>query len=217
MITGRLSIVGGVAAGLAIASVVLFGLAIGFDPAAGAKLVEGFTTTAPSDASFIRWGAVTDMLGYYLLPAGLIVAVRNHVPWPNAAVRDVSTAAGVVYATIGAIGAGMLAAAAPPLIEAGVPGRLELEILARAVEGLWQWVEPIPFVAWATGMALAFRARASRWSWLFAVLGVGGVLVWFGRVLDIEPMVIVGLGLWLAPFPVAFATVGSWASDGVRA
>lgn len=209
----NLSIVGVLSAAFAVASAVLFGVVIGFDPAAGARMVERITSSAPSDASFLRWGALTDMLGYYLLPAGLIVAVRHRVPWPNDTVRDVSTAAGVAYATIGAIGAGILAAAAPPLIESGVPARLELELLARTVEGLWQWVESVPFVAWAAGMALAFRARASAWSWLFAVLGAGGVLVWFGRILGIEPVLIAGLVLWLGPFPLAFATIGSWATE----
>jgi hypothetical protein len=211
-----MSIVGAASALFALTSVLLFGMAIGFDPAAGARTTQRIASSSAGDAGYIRWGAVTDLLGYYLLPAGVIVAVRNRVPWTSETARDVSTVAGVVYATIGAIGAGILAAAAPPLIEEGAEARTALETVALTAEGLWQWVEPIPFFVWAAGVTAAFRAGASSWSWLFGTLAVGAVLVWFGRILDIEPVLIVGLGLWLAPFPLTFATVGSWAPEGTR-
>ena len=216
MTRGSVSIIGVVSALFALASVLLFGMAIGFDPAAGARTTERIASASAGDAGYIRWGAVTDLLGYYLLPAGVIVAVRKRVPWTSETARDVCTSAGVLYATFGAIGAGTLAAAAPPLMEQGAEARPALESVALVAEGLWQWVEPIPFFVWAAGMTIAFRERASSWSWLFGALAVGAMLVWFGRILDIEPLLIVGLALWLAPFPVAFATVGSWSSGADR-
>ena len=205
------TIAGVASAAFALASVALFGMAIGFDPAAGAETTERMVATSAEDAPFIRWGALTDMLGYYLIPAALIVAVRDRIPWPSPTIRDISTIGGIAYAVMGSIGAAALAAAAPPLIEAGSEARLTLETLLRSVEGIWQWLEPIPFTAWAVGMALAFRGRTRLWFGVFAVLAVGGVFVWFGRVLDIEPMLIAGLAMWLGPFPFVVATVAKWA------
>ena len=50
----------------------------------------------------------------------------------------------------------MLAAAAPPLIASDAPGsRVALQTLADTVEGLWQWLEPVPFTVWAGGVARA--------------------------------------------------------------
>ncbi len=136
----------------AVASVVLFGLALGFDPGAGSELVERLRDAEPGDATLVRWAAVTDMLGYYLFPVALIVAVRERIPWSSTSSRDFATVAGVLYGTIGAIGAGMLASAAPPLIEGAAPGsRVVLQTLADTVEGLWQWLEPVPFTVWAGG------------------------------------------------------------------
>ena len=210
----RLSAVGAAGAFFALVSVVLFGMAIGFDPAAGAETTERFVRASSEDASFVKWGALADMLGYYLIPGALIVAVRDRIPWSSSTARDISTVGGVAYAVMGSIGAVVLAVAAAPLIGDGPDSRLTLETVARTVEAIWQWLEPIPFTAWAVGMALAFRGRSSLWSAAFSVLTMGGVLVWFGRILDVDPMLIAGLVLWLGPFPFVFAAVGRWASAG---
>lgn len=207
-----LSLWGVGAAVFALASAVLLGLAIGFDPAAGAETTERFVAASSEDAVYVKWGALADMLGYYLIPAGLIVTVRNRVPWTSSTVRDIATAGGVAYAVMGSIGAVVLAVAAAPLIGAGPDSRLTLETTARMVEGIWQWLEPVPFTAWAVGMALAFRGRSSLWLAAFSILAVGGVLVWLGRIVDVEPVLIAGLALWLGPFPFVFAAIGSWVS-----
>lgn len=211
-----LSVWGVGAAALAVASVVLFGLAIGFDPAAGAETTERLVKVPSADSWLVKWGALADMLGYYLIPAGLIVAVRDRIPWTSSTARDISTVGGVAYAVMGSIGAVVLAAGAAPLIGDGPAARSTLEALARVVEGIWQWLEPIPFTAWAVGMALAFRGRSLRWFGMFSVLAVGGILVWSGRILDVGPILIAGLMLWLGPFPVAFALIGAWPSEGAR-
>ena len=202
----------GIAGGLiAAASALLFALAIGFDPTAGAELVERVMATAPGDEVFIRWGALADMLGYYLIPAAVMVLVRNRLPWTSSTARDLATAAGLMYATIGSIGAGVLAAAAPPLLESGTPVALQnLTALVTIVEGLWQWLEPLPFLVWTAGVSLALRSRSTGWSAIFAVLAVGAVVVWVGRVLGIEPVLTVGLVLWLFPFPFVLAGAGIW-------
>ena len=195
----------------AVASAVLFGSAFGFDPGAGSELVERLRDAEPGDATLVRWGAVTDMLGYYLFPVALIVVAREHIPWSSTRSRDLTTVAGVLYGTIGAIGAGMLAAAAPPLIESTAPdSRVVLQTLGETVEGLWQWLEPVPFTVWAGGVALALRAHKVFFSALFALLAVGGVLVWTGRILALDPVLIAGLIAWLLPFPFVLATAGWW-------
>lgn len=213
--TGRsLSLWGVSAAVFALVSALLFGFAIGFDPSAGAETTERMMEASPTDATFIRWGALADMLGYYLIPAALIVAVRDRIPWTSSTMRDIATVGFVAYAVMGSIGAAALASTVPPLIGAGPDARLVLETLLRLVEGIWQWLEPIPFTAWAVGMALAFRGRSSLWFAAFSVLTMGGVLVWLGRILDVEPVLIAGLVLWLGPFPFVCAAVGWWASAG---
>jgi hypothetical protein len=206
-----LSSVGVAGALFAVASALVFGMAIGFDPQAGTELVDRIVSAAPDDASFIKWGAIADLLGYYLIPAAVIVMVRTRLQGTSSRMRDLSTTAGLMYATIGAIGAAALAAAGPPLLESGdLSARQNLFTLVTIVEGLWQWLEPIPFIVWVTGVALALRSTHKAFAGLFAVLAVGGVLVWFGQVFEIDLVLTAGLILWLAPFPIALATVGWW-------
>ena len=210
MVSG-VEVVGGLAAVCALASVAFFGLAMGFDPGAGSELVERLVATDPTDAAFVRWGAVMDMLGYYLLPAAVIVAMRKRLTWAGPVSGDMATIAGIMYATIGAIGAGLLATTGPPLIEEGSrDSLLLLETVGNGVEGLWQWLEPLPFTVWAAGVTIALRTSRSRFALLFAVMALGGVLVWIGRLSGLEPVLVAGLILWLGPFPVVMATAGVW-------
>ena len=197
----------------AVASGVLLGVAIGFDPQAGTELVQRVVATEPQDAEFIKWAALTDMLGYYLVPATLVVMVRDRLTWTSSTDRDLATAAGLMYATIGAVGAAILAAAAPPLIRAGTPEALhDLDTLVRMVQGLWQWLEALPFAVWTAGVALALRKDHPVYAGLFAVLAAGGVLVWIGAILAVDVLLTIGLIAWLAPFPVAAATIGRWSA-----
>lgn len=209
MITERILAPVGIAGGvIAAGSALLFALAIGFDPAAGAELVDRISRVEPGDAAFIRWAAIADMLGYYLIPAAVIVMTRTRLPWTSPTARDVAIVAGVMYATIGSIGAAALATAGAPLIESG--NTSELTTLVRLVEGLWQWLEPVPFLVWTSAVSLALRSRPGPWSWAFAVLAVGAAIAWVGRLFGIEPVVTIGLVLWLFPFPLILGAAGVW-------
>jgi hypothetical protein len=183
---------------------------MGFDPMAGAEFVERVVETEPGDADWIKWGAVTDMIGYYFLPAALMILLRSRLRW-GGPMSDIATLGGIAYALIGAAGAGVLAAAAPSLIENGGTGTLET--VARSVQGMWQWFEPIPFGAWALGVALALRTTRPAFSRLFAVIAFGALTVLVGVLTDVEILLAIGLAIWLGLFPVALATAGMWASD----
>jgi hypothetical protein len=203
--TGRLFWVGLAAAGFAAASVLFFGLALGFDPMVGTELVDRILETDTGDADALMWGAVFDMFGYYFLPAVVMIALRARLRWPSRLTADLATAGGLAYAVVGATGAAILAAAAPPLIEQGNTGALET--VARTVEGTWQWFEPVPFAAWAVGVALALRAGSSSLSGLFWLLSSGAALVLLGQVLDVTFLLAVGLTVWLPVLPLAVVLV----------
>lgn len=76
MNNSTISIVGFTSGLLAVASVLLIGMALGFNPGAGSDLADRLVAAVPSDAGFVRWGAVADMLGYNLLPALVMIAAR---------------------------------------------------------------------------------------------------------------------------------------------
>jgi hypothetical protein len=61
-----------------------------------------------SRAQLLRWGALTDMLGYYLLLVPLVVCVGSELRPRGGPIVDLFTVAGVLYAGIGATAAVVL-------------------------------------------------------------------------------------------------------------
>lgn len=166
----------------------------------------------PEVAALLRWGALTDMLGYYLAFVPFFVAIGVHLRRRAGALGDLLTVCGVLYAAIGALAAAVLAIAGSDLVglyHSSTGARREavaigFRTVADAVYfAAWQTLEIIPLGAWAVGSGLLLR-RARP------VLGATGIALgavcWLSSV-----MTMVGLnpslGAWLLPVAGAFATL----------
>ena len=121
-------------------------------------------------ADLVRWAALTDMFGYYLLLIPLFVVTGMVLRRSAGPIVDLLTVAGLMYVVIGAIAAVVLATVAPPLIDAfhdldpqdQRPMRLAFTTLVDAVyKGAWQTLEVIPLGAWAIGTGSILK-RAGR-------------------------------------------------------
>jgi hypothetical protein len=119
-----------------------------------------------SRGSLLRWAALTDMLSYYLPLIPLFVWTGAFIRPRAGALSDLATAGGVLYAGIGAVAAGVLAAAGPPLLDeasrttgtAHHQAALLYTALANGVYvGAWQTVEILPLGLWAVIVGLALR------------------------------------------------------------
>ena len=136
----------------------------------------------PSTAALFHWGAIGDMLYSYLLlaPVALYLhdRLRPRLPW----LADLGAVGAFGYIFIGAAGAGMLAAAGPPLIDAYAaaagPDRLAIastfNLLTTAVFlGLWQTVEVIPLGLWIVSVGWVIRREHRALGRFLVVAGVG--------------------------------------------
>ena len=101
-----------------LASVMLLGAAFGLRPGDAAP---DLTTVPASRAGLIRWGALTDMLGFYLLPVPMTLHLGHRYDAGRDALMAVATAAGGLYAAIGSIGAVIVATVVPPLLATATP------------------------------------------------------------------------------------------------
>jgi hypothetical protein len=172
------------------------------------QLLDG----GPEVAALLRWGALTDMLGYYLLFVPFFVAVGVDLRRRAGALGDLLTVSGLLYAAIGAVAASVLAIAGSDLVglyhsstgatrEAAAVGfRTVADVVYFAA---WQTLEVIPLGAWAIGSGLLLR-RARP------VLGATGIALgavcWLSSVLTmvgLNP----SLGAWLLPVAAAFASL----------
>ena len=164
---------------LALGNIVLSGMAIDF------KFMDAVTNPAfwlsvgADGASLLRWGMILDMLSYYLplLPVALFL-------WRWLASRNPDwvlfyTSCGLGYILIGAIGAVILAAVHPPLInayaQASVEQRPVLETVFSAIwnmvyGGMWGILEVVLVGIWFLGIGLLLRGERR----LFSILHYPG-------------------------------------------
>jgi hypothetical protein len=186
----------------------LFLAAAGFDLSAfiePGRLLEG----GPDVPWLLRWGALTDMLGYYLALVPFFVAVGVQLRRRAGALADLVTVGGLMYSTIGALAAAVLAIAGSDLVEiyqtSSGATREAAAIGFRTVTNAvyfasWQTLEIIPLGAWAIGSGLVlWRVRP----------GLGAVGIVLGAVCLVSSAVTMldltsSLGLWLVPLAGSF-------------
>lgn len=163
---------------LEVGSLLVYAAASGFAPALSVP-PNRLLASGQTGATLIRVGSLVDLFGYAcILP--VVLHLRDR--YAGAKLIDLYTVAGLMLVAIGAVGAGVMATAAPSLISAyptAAPAeRQSLEIvfgmLYRAVvEGLWQTLETIPAAVWLLGTATAARRAHHRVTfWLLFSIGL---------------------------------------------
>lgn len=203
---GGWSVVAGAIIGLVSGYLLL--AAVRFDLAAlasPATLLDGDSSTP----GLLRWGALTDMLGYYLLFVPFFVAVGAMLRPRAAQLADLLTLSGVMYSVIGACAAVVLAMAGSDLLAlhadssgatreaAGVGFRL---VSVAVYYGAWQTLELIPLGFWAGGTGLLIWRSRPR----VGAVGVAVALVcWVSSILSMTGAT-PRLGLALVPIEGIF-------------
>jgi hypothetical protein len=203
---GGWSVVAGAIIGLMSGYLLL--AAVGFDLAAlasPATLLDGDSSTP----GLLRWGALTDMFGYYLLFVPFFVAVGAMLRPRAAELADLFTLGGVMYSLIGASAAAVLAIAGSDLLqlhadssgatrEAAAVG---FHLVSVAVYyGAWQTLELIPLGLWAGGTGLLFWRSHPR---VGAVGVVVALVCWASSILSMAGAT-PRLGLALVPIEGTF-------------
>ena len=200
---------------LTLGSIVLPGIAVNFSPDVATNPALWLAVGA-DEANLLRWGMILDMLSYYLplLPVALFL-------WRWLRPRNPDwvlfyTSCGLGYILIGAIGAVILAAVHPPLInayaQASVEQRPVLETVFSAIwnmvyRGMWGILDTLLVGIWFLGIGLLLRGERRLFSIFSIILGISALLSSLGVILGIEAIafflgVIYGLlapvwALWL--------------------
>jgi hypothetical protein len=157
-----------------------------------------------SRAQLLRWGALTDMLGYYLLLIPLFVCVGSELRHRAGPIVDLLTVGGVLYAAIGATAAVVLAEAGPLLLraydQADTTARdgiaLAFRVLTDAVyKGAWQTLEVLPLAVWAAGTGVLLWGRRRLLGGIGITMGVLGLLSAVVRMTQVEVGTGAGVGV----------------------
>ena len=198
---------------LALGNIVLSSMATDFNMEASTNLAFwlSWLSIGADGARLLRWGLTLDMLSYYLplLPVALFL-------WRWIGPRNPDwvlfyTSCGLGYILVGAIGAAILAAVHPPLInayaQASVEQRPVLETVFSAVwnmvyGGMWNILEVLLAGIWFLGIGSLLWDERRLFSIFSIILGISALLDSLGFILGIEALALLGVAIYvlLAPF-----------------
>lgn len=142
----------------------------------------------------LRWGALTDVLGFYLLLIPMFIVVGAELARRKEGLARLSMLGGIAYALLGATAGIVLAYAGPPLLHAFAAARpghtdgiaLAFTTLVNTVyKGVWQTLELIPVAVWSIGTGALVRARHRALGVAAIGGGVGAVLIAAGRMFQL--------------------------------
>ncbi len=195
---------------LAISSGVVGAAALGTD-VAGGTAPEILLQVSMRGAGLLRWSLLLDVFGYYLLLAPLAIYLWHssksvRLPWVT-----LFTACGLSYILIGAIGASILAAVLPPLIESYSSGSgatreaagVVIITFANAVyRGLWNPLEMILGGVWWLGSGANIRRTRPALGIMTLMVGAAAWLDALGAIFELQTLFLVGLSAVLLLIPL---------------
>jgi uncharacterized protein DUF4386 len=181
-------------------SVLLLGLTLNynFEAFSGAMISIG----SPS-ANLLRWGMIFDVFGSYLLLAPLALHLWNWLKPMSPNFVTLYTLCGFAYMLIGAMGAIVLSAVLPPLIndyvQASASQRANLQtvfnsFLNAVFLGLWNPLEVLLLGIWLVGIGPLIQRERRGLGVITRLLGFSALIDSTGRFLDVHTIFVVGSG-----------------------
>lgn len=160
--------------------------------------------------TMLKWSMITDILGYYLLLLPVLFYIHE---WLNGKTewRPVITFCGASYIFAGALGASILGAAWPILLEKyPMATASEQEIIKASFEnfsllvanGIWNFFDAFVFAVWFISIGIHLKREHSLWGWFTIVIGVLSALDFTGNAFGIHVLAESALNLYLVLAPL---------------
>jgi hypothetical protein len=158
-------------------------------------------------ANLLRWGMIFDVFGSYLLLAPLALHLWKWLKPKSPNHVTLYTLCGLAYILIGSMGAIVLSAVLPPLIndyaQASASQRENMQLvfngfLNAVFLGLWNPLEVFLLGIWLVGLGPLIQRERRALGIVTRLLGLSALIDSAGRFLNVEMMFIVGSsGLFL--------------------
>jgi hypothetical protein len=156
------------------------------------------------DVSQLRWFAVLDLLGYYLLLLPMIFFAHSKLK-NKTALAPLFTSLGFGYVMIGAIGASVLASLWPSLLERYAMATVTMQEVYKAdfifatdfvVKGLWNYLEVLLAGVWWLAVAY-FLIHQRALKIVTFILGTSCLVDGFGEIFQFPLLAETGLNIYL--------------------
>ncbi|HEX8033460.1 MAG TPA: hypothetical protein VF510_06415 [Ktedonobacterales bacterium] len=159
----------------------------------------------------LRWGFILDIFGSYLLFAPVALFLRAWLRHLSPDHIELFTISGLAYMLVGAIGAAVLTAVAPPLIAAyatasSTERAISAAVLASFVNavyiGLWNILEATLAAIWWLGIGFALQRVRPVLGFLTILVGICWLVDAAAHMLDIEGISLVALCALFSLLPI---------------
>jgi hypothetical protein len=164
-------------------------------------------STGSRGANLLRWGMIFDVFGSYLLLTPLALHLWAWLKQKSPIHVTLYTLCGLAYILIGSMGAIVLSAVLPPLIneyaQASASQRATLQVvfngfLNAVFLGLWNPLEVFLLGIWLVGLGPMIQRERRALGIITRLLGLSALIDATGRFLDIQTVFFIGSsGLFL--------------------
>ena len=158
----------------------------------------------------LRWAAITDMIGYYLLFAVVAIAIHRSMRARGTGDADLTLVAGLFYSVVGAIAAALLASVVAPIVHPGMqvaPDGFAVALTNGIFKGLWQTLESIPAALWWLLIAVRWaNNRTTRTASI--IMGLACIAEVIGRTVGPSQLAIVAATIFVIGWVPAIVMVG---------
>ncbi len=166
--------------------------------------------TGTRGASLFRWSLIADMFGYYLLIIPLAIVLWQWLKPRDPGRVSLFALCLISYSLIGAIGAAILAAVWPPLIEAYSANAEQAASIAVVFDaftsmvyvGLWNILEEFLVGVGLVGFGLMLRSERRAIGNTTLVLGVATLVDSIGTIIGLEAVALPALYVYLILAPI---------------
>lgn len=161
-------------------------------------------------STILKWSMITDIFGYYLLLLPILFYIhewmKGKTEW-----RKVLTFCGGSYIFAGALGAAILGAAWPVLLDkfpSATPEQQEIikitfENLALiVVYGIWNMFDALMFAVWFISIGYLLKRETSFWAWFTIIVGLLSAMDFIGNVFGVKSVADMAVNLYLILAPL---------------
>lgn len=167
-------------------------------------------------STLLKWSMITDIFGYYLLLLPVLFYIHEWLDgkteWKN-----IITFCGASYIFAGALGASILAAAWPALLDkfaTATPDQQEMikisfDSLSLVVgNGIWNLFDAFMFGFWFISIGLFLKQERTTIGWITIFVGILSSLDFLGNVFGLKALAEISLNLYLIFAPLWAILIG---------
>ena len=166
--------------------------------------------TEGKSSLLLKWSMITDLFGYYLLLVPVLFFIHNWMEMKTTW-SPVFTFCGAAYIFAGALGASILGASWPMLIDKFSLAtsvqqdmvKLSFENLSWMVgDGIWNIFDACMFGVWFIAVGVLVKRENKTWGWFTISIGTLSALDFIGNIFNIKIIADTALNLYLVLAPI---------------